>query len=69
MGGSLACCELLELDIPHEGHIKSVIWIRLVLEPEVPIEDHHDVSIGELQEQMGLPSRQWPFEISDYLVS
>jgi hypothetical protein len=34
----------LELDIPHEDHIKCIIWIRLVLEPECPIEDYDDVS-------------------------
>jgi len=40
-----ACIEILELDIPHEDHIKCIIWIRLVLEPECPIEDYDDVSL------------------------
>jgi len=40
----VACCEILELDIPHEDHIKCIIWIRLVLDPDQPIEDYDDVS-------------------------
>ena len=41
----VACCEILELDIPHEDHIKCIIWIRLVLDPDQPIEDYDDVSL------------------------
>ena len=41
----IACCEILELDIPHEDHIKCIIWIRLVLDPDEPIEDYDDVSL------------------------
>jgi hypothetical protein len=41
----VACCEILELDIPHEDHIKCIIWIRLVLDPDEPIEDYDDVSL------------------------
>jgi len=41
----IACCEILELDIPHEDHIKCIIWIRLVLDPDQPIEDYDDVSL------------------------
>jgi len=43
----IACCEILELDIPHEDHIKCIIWIRLVLDPDQPIEDYDDVSLVE----------------------
>jgi len=42
----VACREILELDIPHEDHIKCIIWIRLVLDPDQPIEDYDDVSVG-----------------------
>ena len=41
----VACREILELDIPHEDHIKCIIWIRLVLDPDQPIEDYDDVSL------------------------
>jgi hypothetical protein len=41
----VASCEILELDIPHEDHIKCIIWIRLVLDPDQPIEDYDDVSV------------------------
>lgn len=39
-----ACEDLLELDIPHEGHIRCVIWIRLVLASDTAIEAYEDVS-------------------------
>lgn len=41
----VACCDILELEIPHEDHIKCIIWIRLVLDPDQPIEDYDDVSL------------------------
>jgi hypothetical protein len=42
----VACTEILELEIPHETHIKCIIWIRLVLDPDSPIEDYDDVSLS-----------------------
>ena len=53
------------MHIPHEEHIGSVIWIRLVLAPELEPLSFDDVSRLYRCKLM----LEWPFDISDYLVS
>ena len=66
----------MELEIPHEGHIKCIIWIRLVLDPDSSIEDYDDVSLrsapvsgSDVTSVCTSADNQWPFDITAYLVS